>query len=248
MNMDLKGKVALVTGGSRGLGRGIALALSKEGIKVVVNYCHDDEAAARTVGEITKEGKEALSVKADVTKPEEVEKLIETIKEKYGRLDILINNVGRFLYKKIAVLSVSEWQTIIESNLSSVFYCTKCALPVMEKEGFGRVINISVARGELIYAKPMTTPYSIAKSGVVLFTKSLAKEVFDKGITVNVISPGTIDKREKKEDKLENVPKDISEGSLVKPAEIAEAVLFLLSDKASKITGTNITVSGGWNL
>lgn len=246
--MDIKDKVALITGSSRGLGKGIAHALSRESAKVVINYHMDDSSAKGVVEEINKGGGEVLSIKADVTKPEEVERLIGEIKAKYGRLDILINNVGQFLFKKILNLSIEEWQRSIDSNLNSVFYCTKYALPLMREGGWGRIINIAFARGDLLYAKPMATPYAIAKAGVILFTKSIAKEVFDKDITVNVVSPGTIDKREKEGDKLENIPKDISQENLVKPEEIAETILFLLSDKASKITGANITVSGGWNL
>ena len=246
--MDQKDKVALITGSSKGLGKGIAFALSREGTKVVINFHRDDGPAKGVVEKIKRDGGEAISIKANVTRPEEVERLISEIKSKYGRLDILINNVGHFLFKKVTDLSIDEWKSSLESNLNSVFYCTKYALPLMVEGGWGRIINIAFARGDLIYAKPMTTPYAIAKAGVILFTKSIAKEVFDKGITVNVISPGTIDKREKEGDKLENIPKDLSPDSLVKPSEIAETILFLISDKASKITGANITVSGSWNL
>lgn len=246
--MEIKDKVALITGGSKGLGKGIALALSKAGAKVIINYHKDDGAAKGVVKLINDEGREAILIKADVTRPEETERLIKEIEKKYGRLDILINNVGQFLFKNILDLSIDEWKSSIESNLNSVFYCTRLTLPLMMKKGWGRIINIAFARGDLIYAKPMSTPYAIAKAGVILFAKSVAKEVFDKGITINVISPGTIDKREKKGDKLENIPKGLTEESLVKPEEIAEAVLFLLSDKASKITGTNITISANWNL
>ena len=246
--MDQKDKVALITGSSKGLGKGIAFALSKKGVKVVINFHRDDGPAKGVVEKIKRDGGEAISIKADITRPEEVERLISEIKEKYGRLDILINNVGQFSFKKVLDLSIEEWKSSLESNLNSVFYCTKYALPLMMDSGWGRIINIAFARGDLIYAKPMATPYAIAKAGVILFTKSIAKEVFDKGITVNVISPGTIDKREKEGDKLENIPKDLTPHSLVKPEEIAETILFLLSDKASKITGANITVSGGWNL
>ena len=248
MSIDLKEKVALVTGGSRGLGKGVALALAEQGITTIVNYHRDDAAAEKTVKEITEKGHRAQALKADVTKPEEVERLFSEIKTRYGSLDILVNNVGKFIFKKVTELSTDDWLETIKDNLHTVFYCSRCALPLMLEKGWGRIVNIAFARGDLIYAKSMATPYAIAKAGVILYTKSLAKEVYEKGITVNVISPGNIDKREKEGDKLENLPKDITEESLIKPAEIAGTILFLLSEKASKINGTNITISGGWNL
>ena len=239
--MKLQDKVAIVTGGGRGLGRSIALAFGKEGARVVL--------AARTEKEIEHVAEElralkrdVIAVKTDVTVEEEVANLVEKTLQEYGAIDILINNAGeRGHIGPVCELSVEQWDYIIRANLTSAFICSKSVLPVMMENRYGKIINIATTTTP----RPNLTPYMVAKAGLIHFTKQLAREMKDFNIQVNAIHPGVMDTRMQKEirkagadaigtDMFERMKE---EGILKSPDEPAQLVLFLASRVADGITG-----------
>jgi len=244
--MMLRDRVVLVTGSSRGIGREIVITLAKHGAKVVVNYLRDSKAAQEVVSYIRERSGEAFAVQADVTDVSQVKGLIDAVLTTFGRLDILVNNVGSFIYKRLDEVGIDEWHSVIDSNLHSVFYCTKFALEPMRKHRWGRIINIAVAGAEHVRAAPNNTPYRIAKTGVLILTKSLAVVEARNGITVNAIAPGKIDKGDMPEHLRLQEMKGIPMGRLGKPQDVANAVLFFSKEDASYITGSCLILSGGW--
>lgn len=248
--MSLAGKVALVTGSARGIGRYTAQALAQRGASVVINYRASKAAAEALLDEINQQvGRKAgIILQGDVTNPVQVDQLVGAIIEHYGRLDILVNNVGDFLIKPITDLQIEEWQTIIASNLHSVFYLCRAVLPLMQKERWGRIINMGMAGADMIQSSPHITPYMIAKTGVLILTKTLGAVAAPYGITVNAISPGVIDNDQLDETTRQEMPQRIPAGKIGTPQDITAAILFLISDAASYITGSNLIVSGGWRL
>lgn len=246
--MTLEGKVVLVTGSSRGIGKEIALTLAQNGAKVVVNYLSHTEGAEEVANLIRKKSGEAMVAQADVTDAGQAKRLIETAITAFGKLDILVNNVGGFLYKRLNEVEIDEWHWIMNSNLHSAFYCSKFALEPMRKQKWGRIINIAAVGAEHVRAAPNNTPYRIAKTGVLILTKSLAVIEASNGITVNAIAPGKIDKGDMPEHiRLEEV-KGVPMGRLGLAKEVAQAVLFFSSEEASYITGSYLILSGGWLL
>ncbi len=246
--MALKGKVALVTGCAKGIGKWTAQTLAKAGADIVINYKTSQKEALKLSESIQKMGRKTLVIKADVTKPKEVAKLFKQAEERFGRVDILVNNVGNFIIKSIYHTSYKEWKDIIETNLTSVFLCSKAALPGMRKRKWGRIINMTVATVDKQSAAPKVAPYTVAKQGVLILTKSLAAEEVKNGITVNAVGPGIVDtgimtKAEKKE-----LIRLCPMGRFAKPEEIARVILFLASTESDYISGANIPVGGGWGL
>ena len=246
---ELSGKVALVTGGSRGIGAGIALALSEGGAQVVVNYAVQKEKADGIVRQITEDGGEAVSFQADVSKKNGVDSLLRFVVSHFGGVDILINNAGIHQHLTIDKLSFEDWDRIITVNLGSAFLLTKGVLPYMKEKGWGRIVNISSLSG--FAGTKGESHYAASKAGIVGFTKAAALEVASFGITVNVISPGAIEtdmldvtSEKKRQERLAPIPV----GRLGQPEDIAHAVLFLVSPKASFITGETIHVNGGQGL
>lgn len=240
----LKGKIALVTGASRGIGNAIALALAKEGADIIVNYASNSRKAEELVEKVKGLGQEGITVKADVSNYEEVGKMMEETEKAFKKIDILVNNAGIVRDRTLKNMSQEEWNEVISTNLTSVFNVTKQALPLMGQGG--RIINISSIIGQ--YGNFGQTNYAAAKAGIIGFTKSLAKELGKKKITVNAIAPGFI-----KTDITKDIPffkKKVlnyliplkEEGS---PEDIAEVVVFLASEKAKYITGSVINVDGG---
>jgi NAD(P)-dependent dehydrogenase (short-subunit alcohol dehydrogenase family) len=244
----LKGKRALVTGSARGIGRRIIERLAEEECSVAIHYLTSSQDAKELASELTGRGTVAVALQADVTVEEDVMAMMERIRGEWGGLDILVNNVGNFLVRSLSELDSSEWHSIIDSNLHSVFYCCKHGLPMMRPGGWGRIINMAWTNAEYTKSAPETTPYDIAKSGVVTLSKSMAVEEAGHGITVNVISPGIIDTSRLSEEKRDEIMKEIPSGRLGTPEDIAEAVLFFVSEKSSYVTGTVMTVGGGWHL
>jgi 3-oxoacyl-[acyl-carrier protein] reductase len=243
--MSLENKVALVTGSSRGIGKTIALKLAKAGAYLVINYKSNVTAANEVVESIRKMGRKAISIQSDISNFADVEEMIKKVMAEYGRIDILVNNVGPFLYKPIYDTTIQEWHQIINSNLNSTFYCCKAVIPIMRKQKSGNIINIGAPNAERTQGYILNCAYATAKTGVVVFSKSLAKEEAKNGIRVNVINPGFIETDEYTEEMKKDMPKQVPLGRLGKPEDIANAVLFLVSDEANYITGSVLNVHGG---
>jgi 3-oxoacyl-[acyl-carrier protein] reductase len=239
-----KGQVALVTGASRGIGRAIALELASQGAKVVVNYASSRSAADEVVAEIVNGGGEAIALQADVSKAEEVDKLIEDSRAKFDRIDILVNNAGITRDTLILRMKLEDWQAVIDLNLTGVFLCTRAVSKWMLKQKSGRIINISSVSG--LMGNPGQGNYSAAKAGVIGLTKTLAKEFASRGITVNAVAPGFIETDMTHDLKAEEILKFIPLARYGKPEEIAGMVRFLAIDPAAAyITGQVFNVDGG---
>jgi len=241
----LKNKKALVTGGSRGIGKGIVLALAEQGADVVVNYHSSKKEAEETVQAVEESGVESFSVQADVSVPDQVEKMFNEIKEKWGGLDILVNNAGILKSSSFESMSEEQWDKVIAINLKGQFLCSQQAVGLM-KEG-GRIINVSsIASGGMGIGFQTAADYTASKGGIIGLSSTMALELAEKGINVNVVAPGLIetDMTEAFSDNKELL-KDIPKKRAGKPKDIGAAAAFLASDEADYITGTVLYVDGG---
>jgi len=243
--MSVENKVALVTGSSRGIGKTIALRLAEAGASLVVNYKSDSSAAEEVVQSIKKMKRKAIAIQCDVSNFADVEEMIKKVTSEFGRVDILVNNVGPFLYKTIYNTTIQEWHQVINSNLNSTFYCCKAVVPIMRKQKSANIINIGAPNAERTQGYTRNCAYATAKTGVVVFSKSLAREEGKNGIRVNVINPGFIQTDEYTKKMKEDMPKQVPLRRLGKPEDIANAVLFLVSNEANYITGSVLNVHGG---
>ena len=249
MSMLLEGKVALVTGASRGIGRAIALQLAAEGAKVAINFAGNTAKAEEVKAEIESNGGEALLVQADVSNAESVEEMVNKVTEKFGKIDILVNNAGITRDGLLMRMKDSDFDEVINTNLKGVFNCTKTVSKLMIKQRSGRIVNM--ASIVAITGNAGQTNYAAAKAGIIGFSKSAAKEFASRGITVNVVAPGFIetDMTAVLPEKVkEAMLKEIPLGRIGEPVDIANAVKFLVSDQASYITGQVIRVDGGMNM
>jgi 3-oxoacyl-[acyl-carrier protein] reductase len=247
--MDLSERVAIVTGGGRGIGRAIALKLAEAGATVVVNDVGDSTPAEGVAEEISKMGGESLVVLADISQSSEVAHLVDDTVGKYGKIDILVNNAGITRDQLIMRMSDDEWDKVLGINLKGVFLCSKAVLRPMMKQRWGRIVSISSIVG--LIGNAGQANYASAKAGVIGLTRTIAKEVASRGITANAIAPGFIDTpmtqqlpEERKQELMNQVPL----GYLGTPRDIAEAVAFLASEEARYITGQVLTVDGGISL
>lgn len=238
-------KVALVTGGSRGIGRAIALKLAERGYSLAINYLTNSWAAEDVVKQIRNIGGSAVSLQGDVSNFADAEEVIKKAKSEFDRIDVLINNVGSFLYKTIFDTTIQEWHQMMNSDLNSVFYCCRAVVPVMREKKYGVIVNIGAPNAERTQGYTRTCAYAVAKTGVVVFSKSLAKEEAQNGIRVNVVNPGFIETESYTPDMKKEMPKNVPLERLGKPEEIANAIAFLVSDDASYITGSVLNVHGG---
>lgn len=242
----LKGKTAIVTGASRGIGRAIALKLAEQGANIVVNYVNSKDQAESLVTEIEKLGVRVLAIQSDVSLFNEAEHLIGTAKEKFGTVDILVNNAGITRDTLIMRMSEEDFDRIIEVNLKGVFNCSRHTVPIMVKQRSGRIINITSVVG--IVGNAGQANYAAAKAGMIGLTKSLAKEIGSRGITVNAVAPGFIetDMTSGLPDKIKEAAKEnIALKKFGKPENVADTVCFLASDMGEYITGQVISVDGG---
>jgi 3-oxoacyl-[acyl-carrier protein] reductase len=240
----LSDRVAIVTGASRGIGRSVALALASEGAKVVVNYASSSNAAEEVVAAITEAGGNAITAQADVSKVEQVDALLNTTLEKFGRVDVLVNNAGITRDTLLLRMKPEDWQAVIDLNLTGVFLCTKAVSKGMLKQRSGRIINIASVAGQM--GNPGQANYSAAKAGVIGFTKTVAKELASRGITVNAVAPGFIATDMTNDLKSEEILKYIPLGRYGEPEEVAGMVRFLAADSAAAyITGQVFNVDGG---
>lgn len=241
---DLNGKIALVTGGSRGIGRAISLALAAHGARVVVNYASNEAAAADTVAQIGAE--KATAIAGDVSDPTVAPRLVEDTIGAYGRIDILVNNAGVTADDLILRMSEEEWDRVLDTNLKGTFAVTKAAIRPMVRQRFGRIINVSSVAG--IVGNAGQANYSAAKAGIIGFTKAIAKEVASRNITANVVAPGFVDTEmtaQLTQAQRDEIMRMVAVGRTATPQDVAPAAVFLASDEAAYITGHVLTVDGG---
>jgi acetoacetyl-CoA reductase len=242
---DLKGKACLVTGGSRGIGRAIALELGRCGASVAVGFVSNEEAAEQVAAEIARSGGTAFAFGCDVGDPAAIETAVANVVERFGKIDALVNNAGITRDRSLAKMSPDEWDAVIQTNLTSVFQMTSRVLPHMVQAGYGRIVNISSVIG--VHGNFGQANYAAAKAGIIGFTKSVALEVARKGVTVNAIAPGFIET-----EMIAAMPEDVRAKILAKipmgrfglPEEIAQAAAFLISS-GDYITGQVIAIDGG---
>ena len=244
---ELDGKTALVTGSSRGIGVATATVMARHGADVVINCRETIDLAEELAGRIRATGRRALAIKADVTDREQVRRMVDTIIAEWGRIDILVNNVGHAYYYRIETLEPEEWYHSVDANLTSQVYCAQAVLPGMLERGWGRVVNISSISAQRGSPSGDLT-YSACKAGILALTKTLARQYAAKGITVNAVAPGIIDAgmtegmpAERRAQVMAAVPM----GRMGCAEEIGEVVAFLASDRASYVTGQMIAVNGG---
>ena len=242
--MDLADRVAVVTGAGRGIGRAVALSLAQAGARVVVNST--GQTAASVAAEIKAAGGQGLAVVTDISSPPETARLVEATLAEYGRLDILVNNAGINRDRLVMRMSDEEWDDVLRVNLTGVFLCTRAVLKPMMKQRWGRIINMTSVVG--LTGNAGQANYAAAKAGIIGFTRSVAREVAPRGITVNAIAPGFIETdmtRQIPEGPREELLKRIPLGSAGTPADVAAAAVFLASEGAKYITGQVLSVDGG---
>jgi len=244
--MRFKNKIALITGASKGIGRATALLFAKEGAKVVVNYFSSKKEAFAVVDEIKKVGSEAIAINCDVSKENEVKKMIQQTINKFGKIDILVNNAGIVFDVPFFERTVEQWKQTLDVNLLGTFLCSKYASEQMLKKDGGKIINISSTNGIDSFS-PESMDYDASKAGIIILTRNLAKELAPK-IQVNSIAPGWVDTEMNKDlpkDFVEEETEKIYLKRFAKPEEIAKVILFLASDDANYITGSILKVDGG---
>ena len=247
--MSLRNRVALVTGGSRGIGRGIAMRLAQEGARIAFAYRANKAAAQAALRRMQALGADCVAVETDITEAGRAEQLVKTVADRYGRIDILVNNVGDFRWKPVIESTVEEWHAILNSNLSSVFYTSKFALPTMRRQRWGRMINLGAVGAERAFGQAKISAFSAAKSGLVAFSRSLALEEARNGITVNVVNPAIIDDKELTREEAGRIADArFPVGRPATAQDVAAAVKFFASEEASFVTGQVLNVSGGWML
>jgi 3-oxoacyl-[acyl-carrier protein] reductase len=237
-------QVAIVTGASRGIGKATALGLAATGMKVVVNYASSSTAANAVVSEIRDHGGQAIAVQANVAEADAVEQLIKTTLDTFGRIDVLVNNAGITRDTLLLRMKLADWQAVIDLNLTGVFLCTKAVAKIMLKQKRGRIVNITSVAG--LMGNPGQANYSAAKAGVIGFTKTVAKELASRGVTVNAVAPGFIATDMTEGLDAEPILQFIPLARYGNPEEVAGTIRFLATDPAAAyITGQTLNVDGG---
>lgn len=247
--VSLQQRVVLVTGGSRGIGKGIATGLAREGARVAISYRSNKTAAQNALRQVQAAGAECFAVEADATDAKKAQFLIEKVLEKFGRLDVLVNNVGEFNWKPVGESSPEEWEAIVASNLFSVFYGCKYVIPAMRRQRWGRIINLGAVGAERAFGQATISAYAAAKAAVVSFSRSLAIEEAKNGITVNVINPSNVDEKELTAEEARRI-RD-ARAPIGRPPsadDVTAAVKFFAAETSDYITGQVLNVSGGWML
>lgn len=238
-------RVAIVTGSGKGIGRGIAERLARDGYRVVINYRRDASSGHEALNAVQAVSPDSVAIQADVATPEGARKLIDQTHMTFGRVDVLVNNAGPFLVKPVFETTIDEWQEMIEGNLSSAFYCIKAALPIMRAQKSGHIINLGSLNAENARGAPTTVAYNVAKTGLVVLSKSVARSEARHGIRCNIVNPGFIETYATSDADKRELPSIIPLGALGKVEDISNLVAYLLSDQASYLTGSVINVHGG---
>ncbi|MFB3920450.1 MAG: SDR family oxidoreductase [Terriglobia bacterium] len=247
--MSLQNRVALVTGAARGIGKEIALTLGRDGARVAVAYRTNKMGAQKVANTLRSAGTDGWAVESNVTDPARSKELVDAVVRHFGRLDILVNNVGDFEWKPVFESTLEEWHSILASNLLSVFYVSKYTLPVMRRQRWGRIINLGAVGAERAFGQAKISAYSAAKAGMVAFSRSLALEEARHGITVNVVNPPIIDDKELSlEEAVRIADARFPVGRPATAQDVAESVKFFASQEACFVTGQVLNVSGGWML
>ena len=247
--MSVRNRVAIVTGGSRGIGRGIALRLAQEGARIAIAYRSNKTAAQQTLQQMQSGGADCLGVQTDITVAANAEQLVQTVTDRFGRVDILVNNVGEFRWSTLAESSLEEWNSIFASNLQSVVSVSRAALPHMRRGRWGRIVNLGAVGAERAFGQAKISAYAAAKAAVVALSRSLALEEAKNGITVNVVNPSNIDEKELTLDEARRIrDARFPIGRPPTAEDVAAAVAFFASEEAEYVTGQVVNVSGGWML
>lgn len=235
-------QVALITGSAQGLGKAVVEHFAEKGLLVVVHYHKNKQKANELVDELIKKDKKAIALQANLENAEEVNNLFLEIDKQFGRLDILVNNVGNFQRKNLLELSLDDWNSIIQNNVNSVFQCTQLAIRLMRKNKYGRIINLGFAGISQMTIETDITAYFVAKNNVYYLTKAFAKALGGENINIHIVSPGVL------ESSVEKPIHEIPKKRLAIFEEMISSIDFLTSEKSDYLTGQHIEVSGGWRL
>ncbi len=247
--MSLRNRVALITGGSRGIGKGISMRLAQDGARIAIAYRSNKAAAQQALRQLQASGADCVAVETDISDASRAEQLIKTVADRFGRLDIVVNNVGDFRWGTLAESSLEDWQSIFSSNLWSVVFVSRAALPHMRSGRWGRIINLGAVGAERAFGQAKISAYAAAKAAVVALSRSLALEEAKNGITVNVVNPSSIDEKElslEEARRMRDARFPIGRPPTVE--DVANTVAFFASEEAEYVTGQVVNVSGGWML
>jgi 3-oxoacyl-[acyl-carrier protein] reductase len=247
--MSLRNRVALVTGGSRGIGRGIAARFAQEGARVAIAYRSNKAAAQQTLRQLQTSGADCVAVETDITDAARAEQLVKTVVDRFGRLDIVVNNVGDFRWGTVGESSLEDWQNIFSSNLLTTLFVSRASLPHMRRGRWGRIINMGAVGAERAFGQAKISAYAAAKAAVVALSRSLALEEAKNAITVNVVNPSSIDENEltlSEARRIRDARFPIGRPPTVE--DVAATVAFFASEEAEYVTGQVMNVSGGWML
>lgn len=241
-------RVALITGGAKGIGRGIALDLAAQKWQIAFCYRSSEAEAKKTAAAITERGGQPFAVRCDVSDPTAAKQLVQQVEQKWGHIDALINGAGPYHRVNLFDETVAGWNEMFDGNLHSIFYLAQAVAPGMKTRKSGRIINFSMANADQMISQPDVTAHYIAKAGVLILTRTLAKLLAPHGITVNAISPGFIDSGSAPPDELAGMTKRIPAGYIGTVDDTVAAVRYLLSDDARYVNGANIQISGAWGI
>ena len=245
---DMDPRVALITGGARGIGRAVAVELAHRGWAVAASYRTSQEQAKSLESELKGTGAGILVLHADLSDPASAEELVRRTEADFGRIDALINCAGSYHRHPVLEETNQDWHAMFNDNLHPVFYLSRAAAPGMIARKWGRIVNFSIAKADQLVGQPFITAHYIAKVGVLILTRSLAKMLAPHGITVNSISPGFIETGGTPQEEFAQLTKNIPAGHIGSPKDAVSVVCYLLSDEAAYVNGTNVHLSGGWGI